>query len=438
MKARLHKLARPCALAAALLESTALAETPTPPQPHPAAATGAPKAVRPKLPPAPATPVVAKPAGSRAALEEAYRKRPSVAVLLELASLAEKDGLAVVAYDLRRRAAKVPTLPPATRAPLLELLAKGTPPSGELLPSGVRRGLLYLDGRLVGSAPVGAPLLVAPGEHTLNVELGPGQRLTATVKVRAGVLSVLRWVKPGAPAEVWTPPLVHWIFDGKELSAAEQKPIFVAVARGTAAHKLSLFGAYGQLPAVEHPAGCSEQAGCLEDLAQSEQLRFVIALHVEKTASGLRSELRLFDAEIGQFAANQKDSCEGCTVEQLAPRLTTLVTQLLAAGKSRPTGLLEISSEPPGADVLIDGRRLGVTPFRRPAWGGEHDVLVHKTGYLDYQNQVDVDVGRGAALDVTLKKEPPPPAPPPPPPTQPPGRGSKRGAAKAPSPAAKM
>src|SRR5262249_52327032 len=98
-------------------------------------------------------------------------------------------------------------------------------------------------------------------------------------------------------------------------------------------------------------------------------------------------------------------------------RLYILCTDVLERGLHRPLGLLEVTSQPPGAEVLVDGRRVGTTPYRRSAGPGEHEVVVHKTGYLDYQNTVDIVTNRGSVLDAMLKKDVPPPPPPSPPPT---------------------
>ena len=44
---------------------------------------------------------------------------------------------------------------------------------------------------------------------------------------------------------------------------------------------------------------------------------------------------------------------------ELGKRLPPLLTQALLRAPLRPLGLIEISSQPTGAEVLVDGRRLG-------------------------------------------------------------------------------
>ena len=49
-----------------------------------------------------------------------------------------------------------------------------------------------------------------------------------------------------------------------------------------------------------------------------------------------------------------------------------------------------------------------MTPYRRSAAIGEHDIVLHKTGFADYLNTIDVQAGRGSAFDAVLRAEVPP------------------------------
>jgi hypothetical protein len=173
----------------------------------------------------------------------------------------------------------------------------------------------------------------------------------------------------------------------------------------------ALLGEHGAVE-VATPAACSESAACLEELAEAHGLPYVLAVATQLLSDGYRLETRLYSAATGDFAAQRSIDCHGCSPEQAAARLHSLSSDTVRQGRKRPLGLLEISSQPSGAEVLVDGRRLGTTPYRRSTGVGEHAIVIHKTGFLDYENFVDVELGRGSALDATLRPDTPPPAPP--------------------------
>ena len=70
-------------------------------------------------------------------------------------------------------------------------------------------------------------------------------------------------------------------------------------------------------------------------------------------------------------------------------------------------GYLRVVSDPPGASVFVDdhdaGAR-GVTPFEGPARIGTHHVWIERAGYDTLEQDVDVQLGRDAASDVTLTR----------------------------------
>jgi len=84
---------------------------------------------------------------------------------------------------------------------------------------------------------------------------------------------------------------------------------------------------------------------------------------------------------------------------------TSTVSLQLNAVPTAATTLM-VSSTPPGAAIVIDGRDTGrLTPtlfsFDRP---GTHTVLVKRTGYLEGSSTVNVQSGQAANASVTLKR----------------------------------
>jgi len=292
-------------------------------------------------------------------------------------------------------------------------LAAATP-SGEILlqaPPLLRRAAVEVDGQPAGPLPPTQTLRLPPGPHKLALIQGRW-RLAADVEVRAGQRALLRWPRPGAGVVTYPPTVAL-------LAEPADAPIDLRQAAIDGLHRarFSVLGEFGVPAESVRSFGCAESLACLEELAQTHGLRNVLAVQTNLTPQGYAIDVRLFDNETGDLAARRNELCPSpqCVLAKAKLWVGALVSETLQLGAKRQTGLLEISSQPLGAEVLVDGRRLGVTPYRRAASVGEHEIVVHKTGYLDYQNTVDVGPGRGSALDAVLKADNPPPPPPPPP-----------------------
>jgi PEGA domain len=71
---------------------------------------------------------------------------------------------------------------------------------------------------------------------------------------------------------------------------------------------------------------------------------------------------------------------------------------------------LEITSDPTGADVAIDGRTVGKTPITAPVFGpATHTVAVTRDGYDPTSREVKIKAGEELKLDFSLRAKAPPP-----------------------------
>ena len=91
--------------------------------------------------------------------------------------------------------------------------------------------------------------------------------------------------------------------------------------------------------------------------------------------------------------------------------MTTNVTAALTAIPPPPTsGALFIQSNPTGADVKLDGVYKGMTPLSLANISpGLHTVRVEKTGYVPWEDTVDVSAGVTTNVTAALTALPPPP-----------------------------
>ena len=86
-------------------------------------------------------------------------------------------------------------------------------------------------------------------------------------------------------------------------------------------------------------------------------------------------------------------------LELTAGRDVELVVSL--AQGSGP-GSLQITSEPSGARVLLDGERIGVTPFKGELAPGAHRLAVEQEGFLRQERDVVLEPGRDVEQSFTL------------------------------------
>jgi PEGA domain len=68
------------------------------------------------------------------------------------------------------------------------------------------------------------------------------------------------------------------------------------------------------------------------------------------------------------------------------------------------SGVLKLESDPPGADIEIDGGFVGNTPSEVQVAEGEHTVAVKKTGFKDWERKLKVTGGSKVHLNAELEK----------------------------------
>jgi hypothetical protein len=67
---------------------------------------------------------------------------------------------------------------------------------------------------------------------------------------------------------------------------------------------------------------------------------------------------------------------------------------------------LQLESDPPGADIEVDGNFVGNTPSEVQVAEGEHTVAVKKTGFKDWERKLKVSSGSSVHLSAELEKLP--------------------------------
>ncbi len=155
-------------------------------------------------------------------------------------------------------------------------------------------------------------------------------------------------------------------------------------------------------PLVQTCAGSE----CQAELCQRNELRQLWSMRVVRDGDDYTVRGQIYDAAMADFASEVESTCVACDAEKLSARLLSVTGELAHKAQQRKTGLLEITSIPPGATVRLNGMRLGQTPLTVTTFAGEHRIEVTKPGFARYLNEVVVEPGRGAAHDALLVIEP--------------------------------
>jgi hypothetical protein len=346
-------------------------------------------------------------------LGSAFRSAPLPEVLLQLARLAQAEGLAVQAYDLYRRYLADPTrIPDSAAVTAAEAaVAQPPPPSGSLAVNGPPAAIVIVDGRIVGVLPLPQPLLLAPGEHTLLLEVG-NKRIETPLQVQEGRLAEVRTGRssgallisilpallvldelPGVPAE-----LGHLFGEAVERAAIAQQlgvmPVAVALRQG------------GEL------RQCLATSPCQQQLAKRSGLDYVLRSRVTRAAAappvptaGWTFELSLLHAEVDEPASQLTAQCAACTAEQAAARYREALTELLTRGLPRQLGNAELTSDPPGATVVIAHRPVGQTPLQLALWEGSYELLLKLPGYKPATPALSITAAARTPLSVQLEAD---------------------------------
>jgi hypothetical protein len=349
---------------------------------------------------------------------EAFRLVPSPEALLTLGRVALAEKRLLDAQDLLRRYLADPNLESAPNSPDQEeaqrIADSVRPSSSKLNILGDRGTLVTVDGRLVGALPLSRPLLFSPSEH--KVELDRGDRhLEDQVRVPAGRLGELRLdLKTRALLLSALPGVIVLDQYPAKLAEAQKRKLEHAVEEAVQAERLSPLprDLALELAGEPEPGPCPDERRCLLDLAEKCEADYLLRVHVEEQKGLWDLAMELVDVTVGDVAAREETSCAACGVEQAAQRLSTLFGPIYKKASERPRGQLEVRSTPADAELLLDGQRLGKTPYQAAAWAGPRQLLLRKEDYQEEHRELTIRDGETTRLEVTLRLVPePPPAP---------------------------
>jgi hypothetical protein len=157
---------------------------------------------------------------------------------------------------------------------------------------------------------------------------------------------------------------------------------------------------------------------CWAAVADAAQLDMLILVRVTEHERLYEIEIEARDTKTDAVVLTSKQPCEPCgrteVVEQLERQAAALGESLLRLDRSPAT--LAVDSQPTGAQVLLDGVRVGTTPMELRVPSGAHRVEVRLAGREARARSFTATPGVRERWQVTLGAlvlDTPPAAPPP-------------------------
>ncbi|KIG13746.1 hypothetical protein DB30_07592 [Enhygromyxa salina] len=154
--------------------------------------------------------------------------------------------------------------------------------------------------------------------------------------------------------------------------------------------------------------GDCDKPGCMKKIAGQTGSTHIVRATVQVVDRDYSVRVELFDGSDGTKIVSTSEGCEICGVVDVGGLMQTQAATLrtkLDALASGPAAV-NITSDPDGAEVTLDGEVFGTTPVDKPLIPGDHVIRVSKDGYISVQEKRTFVEGARESLSYELEKVP--------------------------------
>ena len=139
---------------------------------------------------------------------------------------------------------------------------------------------------------------------------------------------------------------------------------------------------------------------CVAQLGAIADAQWALLGSVAAVGSSYDVALTLIDRDGGVVIAQRSARCDVCTYNEVLRRLAAIVRRLSAAAVRYVAahGRLHLQSDPPGAEVHLDGVPIGQTPVRRLVSAGRHHLTLLLAG-LRVARVIQIERGKTLQID---------------------------------------
>jgi len=152
--------------------------------------------------------------------------------------------------------------------------------------------------------------------------------------------------------------------------------------------------------------GCTS-SDCMIEIGKILNVNKMIGGSIGKLGNVYTVDLRMIDVESSQILETVAEDHAG-EMSDLLQVMKTIAYRFASREiekQERPRGVgkIEISSQPDGATVFLDGKEVGETPYSlENIKTGDHTVKIVKKGYSDYETKVSVLENRTSTINPIL------------------------------------
>jgi hypothetical protein len=186
---------------------------------------------------------------------------------------------------------------------------------------------------------------------------------------------------------------------GGTMTSADQSILYDALQSGLRRGQF-------QTKPISYSTGSQCDATCLRGIGRRENVDFLLVSSVTISDRDYAVHVQLVDAKSGNTLAESSESCEICGISEaktlIASSAATLRTKLDAV-ETKPAHL-RLESQPSGALVFVDGRKLGVTPFDGTLVAGKHEIEVRLVGHEDVAREMQLVAGVSETVVLNLRE----------------------------------
>lgn len=146
----------------------------------------------------------------------------------------------------------------------------------------------------------------------------------------------------------------------------------------------------------------ADDQACAKHVVAGADVNHLVFVMVQVSAEGdVSLSGWLFDAT-GEPVGTARDACADCRVETLTRTAEALITALWR--EVEPLVTLQVTSNPSGAEVRVDGAVIGTTPLEHGIAAGAHEVAVSHPGYRTVTRRIEPAAAGTQSLEVTLPR----------------------------------
>lgn len=158
---------------------------------------------------------------------------------------------------------------------------------------------------------------------------------------------------------------------------------------------------------ARHATDACDKA-CIAAIQRATGAGFVLRASVRIDDRDYVVRLELHAASDGALLAESEERCDLCGFAEVGALVEAQGALLRRQLESLIHGppRLRVTTDPPGALVLVDDQLVGRTPVDRTLLEGEHHVRVLLDGYVGDERKVKLVAGVQETLDLPLRREP--------------------------------